>query len=210
MKPEQRYEDLSSTGKLRLVPWDDESLDPYGHDPRSAYVEQFWLSVLGPSTTWFLRICASKLDTRRDATVDIAEMARAIGIGHRGGRNSAMARTIVRACKFHAARPMGRNSLGVRRRLPPLQHHQLRRLPKSLRRLHEEYIATDAANDCVSERRQRARRLALGLVECGDTPDSAEMQLGLWHFQPSVAADAVRWAWKQYNQLCPQPVTATA
>ena len=30
--------------------WSDPLIDRLGHDPRSAYVEQFWLSVLGPST----------------------------------------------------------------------------------------------------------------------------------------------------------------
>lgn len=35
---------------LRIQPWPDPLLDDQGHDPRSAYVERFWLPVLGPST----------------------------------------------------------------------------------------------------------------------------------------------------------------
>ena len=34
---------------LRIVPWRDEVIDRVGHDPRSAYVERFWLGILGPS-----------------------------------------------------------------------------------------------------------------------------------------------------------------
>ena len=188
-----------NAGKLRITAWNDKSSDPYGYDPRSTYVEQFWLSILGPSTTWFLRICAKNLDNHSQALIELTDIARTLGIGYQGGINSAMVRTIIRACKYGVARPTSKNTLAVRRRIPPLTHRQLLRLPESLRRRHEEYIATDAANDYVSDNRLRARRLALGLIECGDSHDNAERQLGQWHFQPSIAADAVRWAWKQHH-----------
>lgn len=38
-----------STDLLTIRPWPDEVIDALGHDPRSAYVERFWLGVLGPS-----------------------------------------------------------------------------------------------------------------------------------------------------------------
>ena len=34
--------------RLRVEPWADPVVDHLGHDPRSAYVEQFWLPILGP------------------------------------------------------------------------------------------------------------------------------------------------------------------
>ena len=37
---------------LAIRPWPDPVIDAVGHDPRSSYVEHFWLGVLGPSTTW--------------------------------------------------------------------------------------------------------------------------------------------------------------
>ena len=40
---------------LTIRPWADPVIDRVGHDPRSSYVEQFWLAILGPSTTWLLR-----------------------------------------------------------------------------------------------------------------------------------------------------------
>ena len=202
--------DLDLSGELRLIAWRDDRYDPYGHDPRSSYVEQFWLSVLGPSTTWFLRVCAGKLDGRADAAVILADVARTIGIGYNGGSRSAMARTIARACKFGTARPASADTLAVRRRLPLLTSRQLNRLPRSQRRLHEAYVTSDAAIDCVSEQRRRARRLALGLVQCGDAPDSAEMQLERWQFEPAVAADAVRWAWSQHHGDVSSPTMADA
>ena len=37
---------------LAIRPWADEVIDRVGFDPRSPYVERFWLGVIGPSTTW--------------------------------------------------------------------------------------------------------------------------------------------------------------
>ena len=36
---------------LQIRPWPDPVIDTVGHDPRSHYVEEFWLGILGPSTT---------------------------------------------------------------------------------------------------------------------------------------------------------------
>ena len=50
-----------------VLPWHDALIDPIGFDPRSAYVEQFWLGILGPSTVWLLRRIASGFDHFYDA-----------------------------------------------------------------------------------------------------------------------------------------------
>ena len=34
---------------VHIVRWDDPVLDAIGHDPRSPYVERYWLSLLGPA-----------------------------------------------------------------------------------------------------------------------------------------------------------------
>ena len=47
---------------LWVEPWEDEITDELGHDPRSAYVERFWLGTLGPSSTWLLRAIAYGLE----------------------------------------------------------------------------------------------------------------------------------------------------
>ena len=39
---------------LAVLPWADPVIDPIGHDPRSRYVELFWLGVLGPTATTML------------------------------------------------------------------------------------------------------------------------------------------------------------
>jgi len=51
-----------STNTLAIRPWPDPVIDNLGLDPRSTYVETFWLGVLGPSTTWLLRRMAAGLE----------------------------------------------------------------------------------------------------------------------------------------------------
>ena len=40
---------------LHITPLADPVVDSLGFDPRSAYVEHFWLGVLGPSAIWAAR-----------------------------------------------------------------------------------------------------------------------------------------------------------
>lgn len=179
--------------------WEDPLVEGFGYDPRSTYVEQFWLGVLGPSTIWFLRHCCHELDRAPQGFVlDLADAAGALGIGHNGGRNSPLTRTMARACRFGAARPVRTGELEVRRRLPPLNRGQLSRLPDLVQRRHERFRQLEDSGDAAALTR-RARRLALGLVECGDAVDDAERQLGQWRFHPSIAAEAVRWAWDRHR-----------
>ena len=37
------------TDRLHIRPWTDPVIDRLGHAPRSAYVETYWLGILGPS-----------------------------------------------------------------------------------------------------------------------------------------------------------------
>lgn len=203
----------TGTGRdeLYLIPWEAESDAKTGHDPRSAYVEHFWLGTLGPSTTWFLRYCAGELDGTDGAAVELNEVAARLGIGHRGGASSPMNRAVVRACRFRAARPAGPGTLAVRRRLPTLNRRQIQRLPAEAQRRHELFMMAATATGGIDEQRRKARRLALGLIECGDGYDDAELQLGRWRFHPAMAADAVRWAWQCHHGgpvMAPSPLIA--
>lgn len=183
---------------LRISAWADPLVDRLGHDPRSRYAELFWLPIIGPSTILFLRHCVTLLDelcgeSDPEVEIDLATTATRLGLGHKGGRNSALVRTIQRASRFGAARPAGVRALQVRRFMAPLNRSQLERLPPGLQSRHQAAMAGSApGHDLVSA---RARRLALGLMQCGDEHAAAETQLGQWQVPPAIAADAVRWAW---------------
>ncbi len=179
---------------LHVLRWHDPLIDRLGHDPRSRYIERFWLGVLGPSTTLLLRVFADAHDEHRGvAHLDLGDVAVQIGVGNHGGRNSPLSRSIQRAIRLGAARPAGADSIEVRHRLAPLSRSQIERLPFALQaehqRRHEQPVTTGTA-------RSRARRLALSLIECGDSFAKTERQLDQWRVTGPIAAEAVNWAWE--------------
>ena len=184
---------------ITLIPWIDHRVDATGHDPRSTYVEQFWLGTLGPSTTWFLRHCANRLDDAGSTAVNLREIASTLGIGHEGGSRSAMSKTVTRACRFRAARSVGSATLAVRLRLPQLSYRQVQRLPEPVQRRHEEYLAVNLSRDEVCRQQSRARRLAVCLIECGDSFEQTERLLARMSYHPAIVAEAVRWAWSLHH-----------
>src|ERR1700681_4734793 len=122
---------------IRVVGWPDPVIDRLGYDPRSLYVETFWLGILGPTCTWLLRRLAAGLDEDPDGfDLDISDAARALGLGDRPGRHSPFRRALARCVNFETARRVGPNTLAVRRRLPPLPRRHLNRLPTSLQKRH--------------------------------------------------------------------------
>lgn len=180
---------------LAIEPWSDPVIDELGHDPRSVYVEQFWLPVLGPSTVWLLRQLADRLDADPDGfDLDLVETARSLGVGMRGGRHSPMFRTIDRCCRFGAARMHGTTGLAVRRRLAPLTRAQVERLPDSLQRAHADWMTRPRIQPSAAELTERARSLAHSMLLLGEDDTSIERQLHRWRFHPALAHDALRWA----------------
>jgi hypothetical protein len=188
---------LADAGVIRVEAWRDPVVEALGHDPRSLYVETFWLPVLGPSTTWLLRRLAISLESSPDGcAVNLAETSRALGLGDRSGRNAPFMRTLARAIDFEMARPAGPCVLEVRTKLPPLARRHLARLPESLRHEHEvtESAAPIAPHPSIDEMRRRGRQLALSLVDLGEDEAAAERQLMKWRFHPGLARECARWA----------------
>ena len=84
-------------GEIHIEPWPDHVTAEVGHDPRSAYVERFWLGVIGPSALWLLRTFAYGFDTAPQGyALDVHNVARALGLGDRVGRHSNVG--VVRLC----------------------------------------------------------------------------------------------------------------
>lgn len=180
---------------LHIVPWPDPVIDALGFDPRSPYVETFWLGILGPSTTLLLRRLANGLDHSPEGFVlPLAETATALGLGTRGGRNAPLFRSLARCCQFGTAMFSGTDSLAVRRRLPPLTQHQLGRLTPELRDSHRQWMELDVTSSSAQEQGRRARRLALSLAELGEDVETVERQLHRWRFHPALAREAALWA----------------
>jgi hypothetical protein len=181
--------------RLRIVAWPDPVIDTLGHDPRSWYVEQFWLGIIGPTSTWLLRRMVARFDSEPEGfELDLEDTARALGLGGREGRHSPFARALNRCVSFHLARPHGAGALAVRRRLPPLPRRHLERLPLTVQELHSDWTRAQRATGTLDEARQRSRRLALTLLDIGTDADALELQLMRWRVHPALAGEAARWA----------------
>ena len=179
---------------MLIRPWPDTVIDKVGHDARSRYVEQFWLGILGPSTTWFLRLVAHRLDGEPDGfELDLPAAARTLGVGHGGP----MQRAIDRTVRFGLARPAGQDVLDVRRRLPPLTRWQLAKLHEEDQQAHADWQQQVLSFDQLQ---RRARRLALSLFETGDDPESVEHELHRCQYHPALASAATSWAHDRHRQ----------
>ena len=71
----------------------------------SSFVEEFWLPVMGPSAVAVLRWIDRRADQfGRATTVDLAELALAIGLGASTSRHSPIVRALDRLVRFEAGR----------------------------------------------------------------------------------------------------------
>ena len=180
---------------LHVVPWPDDVIDALGHDPRSNYVEMFWLGTLGPSTTWLLRRLVAGLDTSPEGyDLSLSETATCLGLGNKGGRHSPFVRALTRCVQFDMAQHQGERTLAVRRKVPPLNRRQVQRLPLSLQEAHDRLQEDQLRIPLAEQQRQRARHLALSLLELGEEPELAERQLLRWRYHPAMANEAMAWA----------------
>ncbi|HWJ97361.1 MAG TPA: hypothetical protein VNQ33_04320, partial [Acidimicrobiales bacterium] len=88
----------------------------------------------------------------------------------------------------------GPAELAARTRLQTLTRHQVGRLPPALQAEHAEWVASTSATPTAEERRTRARRLALSLLELGEPDEAVELELHRWKVHPGMAHEALRWA----------------
>jgi hypothetical protein len=171
---------------VRITPWIDPVVDRRGHDPRSSYVEHFWLSVLGPTATWIMRRFVAGFDEHPDGyDLDVAETARALGLSVAKGSASPFARSVQRCVIFGLAAARS-DGWTVRRRMPPISQRQLLRLPERLQRAHVSWTRTTVALDEL----ERAHALATAMLGAGDDPGVVAAQLVAVGVSPAAAEEA--------------------
>ncbi len=179
---------------LEIRAWHDDVVDQLGFDPRSPYVERFWPSRARPVDS--PGCCAGwqpgSKPTFDGFTLPLGDTARALGLGG-DGASSPFARALRRCCQFDMARAEGPGTLAVRRHLPPLARRHLQRLPESIQAEHAAWEASNRHNTSTRDA-ERARRLALSLLELGEDAEATEHQLLRWRFDPVVARAATAWA----------------
>jgi hypothetical protein len=183
---------LSET--IRVRPWPDPVIDTLGHDPRSLYVEVFWLPTLGPSTLLLLRRLAACFDEHPDGTeISVAETSRSLGLGDREGPSAPLRRSLNRLVQFDLAREQG-DDLAVRRHVPPVNRRHVRRLPPHLQVAYDAWANAQLAEPPFEAARRNARRLACTLAELDDDLDGVERSLFAAGFHPALCREAAVWA----------------
>lgn len=191
------------TSTLLVRAWEDQVIDELGHDPRSAYVERFWLGILGPSATWLLRRLVAGLEAAPAGyELDLPATATELGLGNRSGRHAPFVRSLERCCRFGATDLSDPAVLRVRRKLPPLTRVQVERLPDALRAEHQVWLERPAPAEPMAfeQLRHRARQLALSLLQLGEDGEATERQLHRWRIHPSLAHEAVGWAVARHRE----------
>jgi hypothetical protein len=176
---------------ILVTAWEDADTDRDGFDPRSRYVETFWLPILGPSTTLLFRRLSQRLEEEPAGfELDADATARALGLGGVGGRHSPFRRAIERGVRYGFARREGR-ILSVRRRVAPLGRAQVARLGASLQEHHREW----EADPMTWTRRELFATTALHgaeLLVAGHRPAEVEAMLAARGTHPALAYWASR------------------
>jgi hypothetical protein len=184
---------------IRITPWPDPVIDTLGSDPRSRYVERFWLPTLGPTAVLALRHFADRFDREPDGfDLAIARTSRELGLGDREGASSPLLRTLARLVQFGLACEAS-GGVCVRRHVPPVSRKHIRRLPESLQVEHAQYTEALLDQPVADRARARAQRVAFILLENGDEPECAERALMRAGFLPLIAAEATRWAVSRHH-----------
>jgi len=194
---------------LTIHPWPDPVIDTLGFDPRTRYVETFWLPTLGPTAVLLLRHLADRFD-RHTGSIEltVSDTSHALGLGQRDGSSSPIVRTLHRLSQFDLACDDGADTVAVRRNLPPVNRRHLRRLPLAVQAAHSEWSDAQLADAPLETARRNARRIAFTLLEQGDDTDHVERVLHGMGFHPAVAYDGARWAHERHRDALEHAVAA--
>jgi hypothetical protein len=185
---------------VMVKPWSDPILDVLGHDPRSWYVETFWLPTLGPTCVLLMRHLADRFDRSPDGlALDVTTTSECLGLGARAGTSSPLRRSLARLEQFDLAVSEPESVVRVRRNLPPVNRWHVKRLPVGLQARHAEWVTTAVQQGPFELATRRARRVAVTLLEQGDEIDHVERALGSVGFHPAVCRAATQWAWARLH-----------
>lgn len=204
MRPAPTFIPLDS---ISVRSWHDHVIDAVGHHPCSAYVENFWLGVLGPSTTFLLRHLVTTLEATPDGfDLPLEITARRLGLGDKGGRNSPFMRSLARLVQFELAELEDERTLAVRLRVPPLNRRQVMRLPSTMQEAHLRWQERQLETPPLELLRRRSRQLALSYLETGLEIEETERHLLRLGYHPSLAFESTRWATERHERALGEAV----
>ena len=189
---------IPATGTMRVLPWPDPVIDALGFDPRSTYVETYWLGTLGPVDDVAAAPRSSPGSTTPPTgfTLDLPTCARELGLGDKGGRSSPFARALgapraVRPGTLAAgARVRSTCAAAYRRSTVARCTHLARGTARPARTMAGGAARTPAG------RWHSPPLPAAGVVarRVGEDRDAVERQLLRWGYHPALAYECAGWA----------------
>ncbi|KJF18371.1 MULTISPECIES: hypothetical protein [Acidithrix] len=178
-------------GRIMVGTWVDPLVESLGFDPRTNYVEYFWLPILGPSCIFLLRRMAYAFDLSGDfREMSLHTISYEIGLGSPKGFSSSITRTVNRCIQFDMAKLLPNGQLAFRRSLPPLSQRQLNRLPIRLQEVHEALIL-GYGTPVTQEAKDQSVAIAVSLLESHESEERAIEDLARWKIEPTVAKRAL-------------------
>ena len=188
---------------MTFVPWVGGGLGRTGWDPRSAYVERFWVGVVGPSVIWLMRLLAREFDELESGvslTLDMEEVARRLGLRYRGGRHSSLMRALNRAELFRLIRRRYDGVIEVACLMPPVPQRMRGRLPERFQQEIGQWSLTEAPRSFAETGRMSgggARLLATCLAQRGHGQQETAERLIMLGVSPPLARQAAAGAWEE-------------
>jgi hypothetical protein len=129
---------------LHVTRWVDPVVEAQGYAARSAYVELFWLPILGPSATVLLWRLQIELDFDPEGySVKLDELGHELGLGTSESKHAPLPRAISRLVRFGLAKRLASGQLAVRCVVGPISQHQLSGLSMALQMAHLDFVSRD-------------------------------------------------------------------
>lgn len=132
-----------TTDTITVTRWWDPIVDAHGNPARSAYVERFWLPVLGPTATLLLRRLVFEVEAHGHVAVVLPHLAQSMGLSFRVGRHSPFTKALCRLQQFGLMRVTA-TGLEVRCTIPDVPRRHLDRFCEPLRIEHDDVTGVSA------------------------------------------------------------------
>lgn len=132
---------------LKILPWEDPVTNATGYNPRSLYVEMFWLPVLGPSCIWLIRRLSMWLEKNPSGfELNLNLTAKELGLGN-NQKSQPLKRTLIRCADFGIIH-IGENDCAfLRRKMPQVNLRLINRFSDRLKQAHELWINSPNQNN---------------------------------------------------------------
>lgn len=96
--------------RLNLIAWHDPLVDQHGHWPGAAYVEEVWLSLLGPAALCAWQRLGRMVAATPATTMDLVDLAASLGLGQGLGRTAPISHTLATSGRIWRGTPGRRHS----------------------------------------------------------------------------------------------------